>query len=227
MSLYAQVDHLVVAAASLEEGVRWCEHTLGISPGPGGQHALMGTHNRLFKIAGARCAQAYFEIIAIDPQAPAPARRRWFDLDEPRLQQSIAQSGPQLVHFVASVPDIQASVKALYPLAIERGVILPASRQTPGGLLQWQISVRDDGQRLFDGCLPSLIQWGDTHPVSSMPSSGVELLALKVAHPQSRSLSNAYQALGLQGVAVDPGPAQLIARLATPLGEREIHSIVH
>jgi hypothetical protein len=45
------VDHLVIAAASLEEGVAWCEATLGVTPGPGGEHPLMGTHNRLLRIA--------------------------------------------------------------------------------------------------------------------------------------------------------------------------------
>ena len=37
------------------------------------------------------------------------------------------------------------------------------------------ITVRADGQRLFDGCLPTLIEWGDTHPAATMPESGVTL----------------------------------------------------
>jgi hypothetical protein len=47
----ATVDHLVVIAHTLDQGVAWCEQTLGITPGPGGKHPLFGTHNRLFKIA--------------------------------------------------------------------------------------------------------------------------------------------------------------------------------
>ena len=39
----AQIDHLVVAARTLVEGVAWCEATLGVVPGPGGEHALFGT----------------------------------------------------------------------------------------------------------------------------------------------------------------------------------------
>jgi hypothetical protein len=31
-----QLDHLVVAARTLDEGVAWCEATLGVTPGPGG-----------------------------------------------------------------------------------------------------------------------------------------------------------------------------------------------
>ena len=49
--MQTQIDHLVLAANTLEQGVQWCEERLGITPGLGGEHALFGTHNRLFKIA--------------------------------------------------------------------------------------------------------------------------------------------------------------------------------
>ena len=89
MAAHAEVDHLVVLATTLNEGVAWCEATLGLTPGPGGQHALMGTHNRLFSIASAGYPAAYFEIIAIDPGATPPARRRWFDMDDVALRERI------------------------------------------------------------------------------------------------------------------------------------------
>jgi hypothetical protein len=223
MPLNAQVDHLVVIAKSLDQGVRWCEDTLGISPGPGGQHPLMGTHNRLFKIASAQYPQAYFEIIAIDPLAPQPNRRRWFDMDE-ASQQELVNDSPQLLHFVARVARISDSVAAWHELEIDRGAIVQASRPTSGGLLQWQISVRDDGQRLFDGGLPTLIEWGQTHPTTAMPEMGIELRALQINHPQAPVLSAAFKAIGLHGVRVQSGPAQLIASLSTPRGEIEIRS---
>ena len=62
-----QIDHLVVVAKNLDIGVHWCEATLGITPGPGGEHAQYGTHNRLFKIATPANPLAYFEIIALQP----------------------------------------------------------------------------------------------------------------------------------------------------------------
>ena len=52
------VDHLVVAARTLDEGVAWCEATLGITPTAGGQHPLMGTHNRVFAIGSEAYANA-------------------------------------------------------------------------------------------------------------------------------------------------------------------------
>jgi len=90
---FVAVDHLVVAARSLEEGVAWCETTLGVTPGPGGKHAFMGTHNRLLKIATEAYPAAYLEIIAIDTDAPPPGRPRWFGLDTLELS-----AGPRLVH---------------------------------------------------------------------------------------------------------------------------------
>lgn len=95
------LDHLVLAARTLEEGLDWCEATLGLRPDMGGRHDSMGTHNRVFAIGSAAFPRAYFEIIAIDPVAPAPAHRRWFDLDDPALQCALAARGPQLVHWVA------------------------------------------------------------------------------------------------------------------------------
>lgn len=67
-----QIDHLVVVAQTLELEVQWCEATIGITPGPGGEHAQYGTHNRLFKIATPANPLAYLEIIAINPEAKRP-----------------------------------------------------------------------------------------------------------------------------------------------------------
>ena len=218
-----QLDHLVVVANTLNEGVAWCEHTLGITPGPGDQHALMGTHNRLFSIASAEFSLAYFEIIAIDPDAPAPTHKRWFDMDDAALQERVRRKGPQLVHWVARVDDAPAAVAALQNHGYDRGEVLAASRPTPQGLLQWQITVRPDGQRLCEGLLPTLIQWGEVHPAAGMPASAVTLVSLELQHPQAETLQPALQTIGLN-VTVRPGPAQLRARLQTPLGLIEICS---
>lgn len=215
MTLPAGLDHLVIAAETLEQGDAWCRRTLGITPGPGGNHPLMGTHNRLARIATVNFPRAYFEIIAIDPVAPDPGRTRWFDLDDPTLRAALAQ-GPRLVHWVAQVPDIDQALASLKRLGIDRGEPLPVSRITPRGLLEWRISVRPDGQRLFDGCLPTLIEWGDVHPASSMPDSGLTLHTLAVRHPRSADLRRALDAIGLDQVSVEGGPASICATLHGP-----------
>lgn len=226
--LVPSVDHLVVMATDLAQGVAWCEATLGVTPGPGGEHPLMGTHNRLLKIATAEHRTAYLEIIAINPIATPSINtgaRRWFDMDDPVLRSHVAEHGPQLTHWVAGVPDIGTAAAALASQGLDRGEIVQASRATPGGLLQWQISVRTDGQRLFDGCLPTLIQWGDTHPTSAMLESGITLHSLHVQHPQAETLASAYNTLGLTGLVTPTrGPARLSAHLQTPKGLIEIHT---
>lgn len=225
----AQVDHLVVMAASLDQGVEWCEATLGITPGPGGEHPLMGTHNRLFSIAGPAFPRAYFEIIAIQPgvtPARASGKHRWFDMDAPVLQSRVSGEGPQLIHFVASVPGVVSAVKALAAQGLDRGAIVPVSRQTASALLSWRITVRDDGQRLFYGGLPTLIQWGQAcedparaaHPLDAMQPSGVRLEALRVSHPQPNKLQAAHAAIGLVDVGVIQGAPNLVATLTTPRG---------
>lgn len=217
-----QVDHLVVLAPDLATGAAWCERTLGVAPALGGEHPLMGTHNRLLNISSPEHPRAYLEIIAINPGAtPAlpESARRWFDMDDAALRERVARQGPQLIHWVASVPDLAARHAALAALGIDRGAIVTASRPTPLGLLQWQITVREDGQRLLGGCLPTLIQWGERHPCYSLPDSGVRLRSLRLAHPESGLLSRACAAAGLDAPPVSHAAAPRIeATLATPRG---------
>ena len=104
-------------------------------------------------------------------------------MENPGLSAQVARHGPQLIHWVARVPDVRAAVASLAAQGIHRGEVIQASRATPSGLLQWQITVRPDGQRLMGGCLPTLIQWGDTHPAASMPDSGVTLQSLTCGTP--------------------------------------------
>jgi hypothetical protein len=222
-----QLDHLVIMANSLPEGVAWCEATLGVTPGPGGEHPLMGTHNRLLQIDSAAFPCAYLEIIAINPEANYINRtreNRWFDMDNAPIKVRVTHDGPQLVHWVASVKDIAAAGQALAAQGIDRGPAIAASRMTPNGLLQWQITVRDDGQRLFDGCLPTLIQWGDVHPADNMPESGVALQTLHIAHPAAGELQAAFDGIGIVGVAAQNAPARITAVFQTPKGLVQIHS---
>jgi hypothetical protein len=173
------VDHLVVGAATLEQGAAWCAATLGVMPGPGGKHPLMGTHNLLLAIGAPDFPSAYLEIIAIDAQAPPLAHRRWYDLDDPALRATLA-AGPRLIHWVAGCDDAIAECASLATAGIDRGEVLQAERDTPRGLLRWRISVRSDGARLAGGALPTLIEWGDTHPADSLAASPVQLAALSV-----------------------------------------------
>ncbi len=214
-----RIDHLVVAAASLEAGVAWCEATLGVTPGPGGKHPLMGTHNRLLKIANDSFPEAYLEIIAIDPGAPAPARVRWFGLDEAETGARIVR-GPCLLHAVARSPQLDMHRWGLIQVGLHPGEPIKAGRDTPEGPLAWQILVRDDGHLLCGGALPTLMQWEGRHPTQAMPDSGVALSSLTLRGVPAR----ARDVLRLQGVTVQDTPSgpsapALTAVLQTPRGD--------
>ena len=238
--LKTQIDHIVVVAQTLEQGVAWCEATLGMTPQPGGDHPQFGTHNRIFKIATPNFPLAYFEIIAIKKiafQAINTAaggqnngkneakNSRWFDMDDAALQAAVAKE-PRLVHFVANTDDIQAGRAALKAIGIDRGAAVEASRPTRKGRLEWKITVRDDGQRLFNGALPSLIQWGKAnaeeplrlHPRNTLPRSGVSLQSVAVSSPTPEKLQAAYDAIGLAGVSLSEGDANITVTLKTPKG---------
>jgi hypothetical protein len=227
-TLHTNIDHLVVAARSLEEGTAWCEATLGITPQAGGEHEQYGTHNRLFNMATPRYPSAYFEIIAINPVASAqkrPENKRWFDLDDDGLQASIAQQ-PSLIHFVVNTTDIQVATNTWKAQGLDIGPVVHAQRQTEKGPLHWQITVRNDGQRLFDGTLPTLIQWGEPdatepmrmHPSTSLPRSGVGLLNVMVSHTATDILTSAYKAVHLNDIEMISGEANISVHLQTPKG---------
>ena len=247
-SVGAQIDHIVVVAQTLEQGIAWCEATLGITPNEGGEHKQFGTHNCLFKIATPQYPLAYFEIIAIKPDAtnsiatqtintPATGQKRinsarWFDMDDAALQKAVAVE-PRLVHFVAQTADIQAAKSELKLQGIDRGTAVEASRHTRKGRLEWKITVRDDGQRLFNGTLPSLIQWGKNadaeplrlHPRNTLPRSGVSLQSVAVTSPSADKLQAAYTAIGLSGVTIAQGEPNLTVTLRTPKGVVTLQSM--
>ena len=226
-----RLDHLVVMADTLAQGAAWCEATLGVAAAPGGEHPLFGTHNRLLTIESPAFPLAYLEIIAINPEATgdrqtgAAGLKRWFDMDDAALREQVRAHGPRLIHWVARVPDLQEAAARLAMVEIDRGEVLRASRPTPAGLLEWQITVRPDGRRLFDGCLPTLIEWGAVHPAAGMPPSGLALRSLALKHPRAAALSEACAAIGFAAIAIHSAaqPA-LEAVLSTPRGTLTLSS---
>jgi hypothetical protein len=179
-------DHLVVAAASLDAGCAFVAARLGVRPQPGGRHDAMGTHNALLRLG----ARLYLEVIAVDPDAAAPARPRWFDLDEPRMRAALAER-PRLVHWVARSDDIDA---ARARASVDPGPVLALSR----GEFRWRITVPADGHLPGGGLLPTLIRWDvDAHPADRLPDAGLRLEALAGEHPDPAAIRAGLAALGL------------------------------
>ena len=145
-----ELDHLVIAARTLEEGVAWCARVLHAAPGGGGPHPLMGTHNRVMSIASPVFERAYLEVIAIDPLATPPGRVRWFDLDDPQLRRDI-EVQPRLIHWVARTDDIERAVATLKSRGLDAGRVVTASRAAPAGELRWRITWRGARSRSATG----------------------------------------------------------------------------
>jgi hypothetical protein len=182
----ATLDHLIVAAETLDQGEDYLESLLGARPQRGGKHVAMGTHNSVLKL-GERC---YLELIAIDPDAAAPERKRWFDLDRPAMRALLGQR-PRLIHWAARTDDIEAARRAS---PIDPGPVHAMSR----GSFRWRITIPDDGSRPGAGVLPTLIQWDDArHPADDMTDAGLRVAALAAAHPEPGSMRAVLVALGL------------------------------
>jgi hypothetical protein len=134
---------------------------------------------------------------------------------------------------VVNTDNIQDARHSWKNQGIDRGPIIHASRKTPKGLLQWQITVRPDGDRLFNGTLPTLIQWGkpeaadpmQLHPRNHLPRSGVSLKSLTVSHPSASKIKAAYEAIMLGNIDVTEGPANIVATLQTPKGLVTLESL--
>ncbi len=200
------LDHLAVSAASLPEGVAFVEDALGLPMAGGGEHPLMGTHNRLIGMG-----DLYLEVIAIDPAATPPGRARWFDLDQ-------FAGRPRLTNWIAGCDDIEAEIAASPPGV---GVAIPVTR----GDFRWRMGVPQNGRLPFDGAFPALIQWdGPLHPAPLLPDTGLRLTHLEIAHPEAEALRAVLAGrLHDQRVAIVEGSEKALrARFATPNGPRVI-----
>jgi hypothetical protein len=198
----AAVDHLVVSAATLDEGAAWVEDFLGVPTAPGGRHPLMATHNRLLRLGDGE----YLEIIAVEPDQPAPPHPRWFRLDR-------FAGAPRLTNWVARVADIDATLAAA-PTGAGRATDLQR------GDLRWRMAVPGDGRLPFDDVYPGLIEWqGDIHPAARLPDRGCRLRQLVLRHPEPEALDRVLP-LRDPRVTIEEGAPGLSALISTPSGER-------
>lgn len=198
-------DHLAIAATSLDDGAATIEQALGVSLAPGGEHAAMGTHNRLLSLGPGE----YLEVIAINRAAPAPGRPRWFGLD--------AFDGATRPQCWIARTDDMTSALANAPQGI--GVPISFARNA----YEWDMAVPDTGLLPFDGLFPALIQWhSQAHPADALPDRGVRLRRLVITHPDAPALRAALDPLITDSrLAVTSGAEPALAvELDTPHGPR-------
>lgn len=205
----AVIDHLVLAATTLADGIDYVATLTGSVPQPGGKHAAMGTHNALLKLG----EKLYLEIIAIDPQGAKPKRSRWFGLDSVALQAELMEQ-PRLIHWVARTRDIDTASRAC---DMDFGPVHAMAR----GDYRWRITIPDDGSLPGRGLIPTLIQWDVAmHPAQALPAKNLSLVELAGTHPDPADVRRVLQRLDL-GAALRVSfdrESRVVAMLRTPKG---------
>jgi hypothetical protein len=209
-----ELDHIVVAAKTLDEGRAWARQVLGVEASGGGKHAGLATHNTLIGLN----ARHYLEIIAIDPEAGASDFPRWFGLDTIEVQSMIAH-GPRLVAWVARASGAENAIETFAALPDNPvSIVRPAQR----GDFRWRFAFTPDGTRPRSGVLPHLIQWDvPMHPCDRIPDVGLSLSSVLVADPVHERVSAILNAIAFDDPKVhiaQSTSAQLIATMNTPRG---------
>jgi len=201
----SRIDHIVVTAASLQEGIDYVRDALGVEMQAGGEHERMGTHNCLLKLGD----KLFLEVIAANPGAPHPGRPRWFQLDEPDSVRT-----PRLATWVARCDFIHA----LAPASL--GKIETMSR----GNFRWLITVPEDGKLPLQGVAPTLIQWlSESHPADTLKNLGCSLVRFEGFHPRPESVTGMLRVVGFEGqFQVSPRAASVVAHIQTPAGPRRL-----
>jgi hypothetical protein len=212
------IDHLAIAAATLDGGVAWARETLGVTVPRGGEHPRMGTHNAVARSG----SDTYLEILAINPDAPSPDRPRWFGLDDPDIRAELALA-PRIATWVVRTTDIAASLSAARAAGLDLGDPIAMTR----GDLAWTIACRDNGSLPEGGVLPVLIEWPEgPHPSQRMADVGLRLIEITLRHPQPEQLTAWCEALDVRHlVRIDPGVFErprVVATFDSPQGIFEI-----
>lgn len=198
-----RIDHLIYAVPDLERGMEAVERLLRVRPVPGGRHADYGTRNALVALG----SELYLEVLAPDPELPAPARGRLFGVD--------TLEAPRLATWVVRTEGIEASAARARSRGVALGPVSEGSRERPDGTrLEWRLT--DPYALPLDGVVPFLIDWGDAaHPAGSLPEGG-ELVRLTLRHPSPDSVREALEALGVGSVERAAAELPTTARSAGP-----------
>ncbi|WP_284249716.1 VOC family protein [Litorihabitans aurantiacus] len=210
----ADLDHVVYAGPDLAEAVDAVERFTGVRAAPGGVHPT-GTANALiaFTVDGERVPH-YLEVIGPDPDGDRPASEiATFAIRE--------RTVPAVATFAVHPADIEATAERAAAAGVDLGGIRPLSRRTPSGeLLQWRLTRGEPDRR--DLTVPFLIDWGTTPQPGLGDLPTLELLALRVEHPDPEALAATYAVLGVATEVVRAEAFAIVATVQGPDGPVEL-----
>ncbi len=204
-----KIDHFAIGADTLEQGVADLQGKLGVTVPRGGKHDAMSTHNCVMQSGN----ESFFELIAIDPDAPVdPGRTRWFTLDDPATQARLAER-PRALCWVVGTDDLDGVIAAS---PVDLGEVVLFTR----GERSWRLTVPKDGSLPMDGLLPAFIEWSPgPHPSTGQQDLGVRLKTVHLTHPNPDDLNAILQTLHVDHLAsVRDGDIALSFELTTPKG---------
>ena len=209
-----KLDHLTVIAPSLAEGVLHVRNCLDLDVPFGQRHAYMGTYNHLLQLGDT----VYLEIVALDPEADAPDRPRWFGLDDQNKVRCDWDEGRRLRGWVARTDTIDAIIAG-------RGDIFGEKVPLPTVNSSFDFAIPNDGSLPLDGAAPSVIdRRGKSRAMATIVDLGARLRSFTLEHPDPAAVEALYRAL-----TVDRPPdirrgskLRYRAQIETPAGPREL-----
>lgn len=210
----ADLDHVVFAGPDLAEAIDAVERLTGVRADPGGKHPT-GTANALiaFTIDGERVPH-YLEVIGPDPEGERAAG----EIDTFAIKH---RSGPAVATFAIHPADIVATAQRATDGGVDLGEILPLSRRTPSGeLLEWRLTRGE--RRDPDPAIPFLIDWGTTAQPGLGDIPTIELLGVRVEHPDAAALTETYALLGVETEVVQADAFAIVLTVGGPDGAVEL-----
>ena len=175
------LDHIVFGSFTLDEGTKFVENILQAKLSDIGYHKDMGTHNRVIRIS----ERVYLEVIAIDPKTSKLNNRKWFNLDNSKLQSKLKKS-PQIIGYVIEKNDI--NITNYYD------PFFKSSRD----IYKWKFAMPTFNNNILDseiidsGMIPSLISWKSDKPVYQMEKNQFELISFEIRLPESQKHFNTF-----------------------------------
>ena len=209
VTIPSNLDHLVLTAPSLEQGMDHVENLLGVRPVEGGHHPGFGTHNALLSLG----PQCYLEVIAPDPELPVPENGLLFE--------EYFKAAPKLSRWVLRTARLDELVSNAYQHGLDLGLVSQGSRETPeGAVLSWRLT--DPSVIPLEGTIPFLIDWGNTsHPATSAVAGG-KLVGFHLEHPQPELVRASLRLIGTDMKILPSREVRLVAIIETERGLVEL-----
>lgn len=205
------LDHILLGANDLDQGIDWMQERSGMRAIFGGVHPGRGTRNALLSLGPRR----YLEIIAPDPhQADTTSR------DEmPNSLRALHE--PRLIGWAVHTNDLAGLVQKASAAGIAIENPRDGSRVRPDGeTLRWSSFSL---QKNFDGALPFFIEWdrNSVHPSQDAPS-GCTLQHFFLESPAMEDVRSVAGKLGLEVAVKRAGTPALHAGIVGKRGVFEI-----